>query len=119
MQFVLASKEKNGHFIFYLSGDLDYEAARRLKEVFVEQLGKGTRHFVLNMEGLKIIASYSLSTILKMSYLAKKSDATVAIVCPVGNVWDVFYVLEIGKVIPLFASEDAFWKSVQAGAQRP
>jgi anti-anti-sigma factor len=116
MQFVLSSKERNGYFIFSLSGDLDYESARRLKEVFLEQLGKGTKHFVLNMEGLKIIASYSLSTILKMSYLAKKSDATMAIVCPVGNVWDVFYVLEIGKVIPLFATEEEFWNSVPGDA---
>ncbi|HMD67429.1 MAG TPA: STAS domain-containing protein [Chitinivibrionales bacterium] len=111
MQFIMTSLEKNGCFIFYLSGDLDYEGAHKLREAFVEHLGLGRKRFLLNMEGLKIIASYSLSTILKMSYLAKKAGATMAIVCPAGNVWDVFYVLEIGKVIPLFPSEEAFWKS--------
>ena len=110
MQFVLTSQRKNGHLVFYLSGDLDYEGARHLKETFGESLAQGEKAFVLNMEALKIIASYSLSVILKLSYLAKKSGATMAIICPVGNVWDVFYVLEIGKVIPLFSSEDAFWQ---------
>ena len=113
MQFVLTPEKKDGRLFFHLSGDLDYEGSRQLKVAFGEHLSRGEKAFVLNMSGLKIIASYSLSTILKLSYLAKKSGATMAIICPAGNVWDVFYVLEIGKVIPLFSSEDAFWKEAE------
>jgi anti-anti-sigma factor len=110
MRFVLTCKKKDSHLVFYLSGDLTYEGSCTLKEAFGEAIGRGEKRLVLNLEGLKIIASYSLSTILKLSYLAKKNHATLAIVCPEGNVWDVFYVLEIGKVIPLFSSEEELWK---------
>jgi anti-anti-sigma factor len=113
MQFVLTQQKKDGHSIFYLSGDLTYEGSCRLREAFGEAIARGEKRLVLNLEGLKIIASYSLSTILKLSYLAKKNKATLAIICPEGNVWDVFYVLEIGKVIPLFSSEEKFWQKTK------
>ncbi len=113
MQFVLTSRKQGDHLFLYLSGDLDYDAARKLKDAFSGAVERGEKRFVLNLEGLKIIASYSLSTILKLSYLAKKNGATMVIICPSGNVWDVFYVLEIGKVIPLFSSEDAFWQATK------
>jgi anti-anti-sigma factor len=110
MQFLLTMEKKNGYVVFYLAGNLNWEGARKLTEAFNNELIGGERHFVLNLEGLKIIASYSLSTILKLSYLAKKQYGSVAIICPEGNVWDVFYVLEIGKVVPLFPSEEKFWQ---------
>lgn len=116
MQFVLTSQKKDNYLIYNLCGDLDYDAARKLKDAFQDSLTQGEKLFVFNMEGLKIIASYSLSTILKLSYLAKKSGASLDIICPAGNVWDVFYVLEIGKVIPLHASEEAFWNAVKSSA---
>jgi anti-anti-sigma factor len=112
MQFLITSHEKNDHLVFYLSGDLNYEGACKLKTAFNEAVDAGGRDFVLNLEGLKIISSHALSTILKLSYVAKKNKGTVAVICPEGNVWDVFYVLELGKVIPIFSSEEAFWSSV-------
>jgi anti-anti-sigma factor len=110
MQFLLTTQKKNGYVVLYLAGNLNWEGARKLSETFNEELGRGEKHFVLNLEALKIIASYSLSTILKLSYLAKKQNGSIAIICPEGNVWDVFYVLEIGKVVPLFPSEENFWQ---------
>lgn len=110
MQFLLTMQKKNGYVVFYLAGNLNWEGARKLSQTFNDELGRGEKHFVLNLEGLKIIASYSLSTILKLSYLAKKQNGSIAIICPEGNVWDVFYVLEIGKVVPLFPSEEKFWQ---------
>jgi anti-anti-sigma factor len=110
MQFLLTTQKKNDYVVFYLAGNLDWDGARKLNEAFTSELGRGEKHFVLNLEGLKLIASYSLSTILKLSYLAKKQNGSVTIICPEGNVWDVFYILEIGKVVPLFPSEEKFWQ---------
>jgi anti-anti-sigma factor len=110
MQFLLTMQKKNGYVVLYLAGNLNWEGARKLNETVNDELSRGEKKFVLNLEGLKIIASYSLSTILKLSYLAKKQNGSVTIICPEGNVWDVFYVLEIGKVVPLFPSEEKFWQ---------
>jgi anti-anti-sigma factor len=109
MQLLIGSQKKNGHYIFFLSGDLNYEGACKLKNAFNEALNSGETLFILNLEGLKIISSHALSTILKISYLAKKKNGTVKVVCPEGNVWDVFYVLELGKVVPLFSTENELW----------
>jgi anti-anti-sigma factor len=111
MQFLITSHKKNGHLVFYLSGDLNYEGACKLKNAFNDAVAAGEKNFILNLEGLKIISSHALSTILKLSYLAKKCNGTIAVICPEGNVWDVFYVLELGKVIPIYPSEESFWSS--------
>jgi anti-anti-sigma factor len=111
MQLLITSHKKKGCFFFYLSGDLNYEGACRLKNSVGDALSSGEKKIILNLEGLKIISSHALSTILKLSFLAKKSNGEVAVICPEGNVWDVFYVLELGKVIPLYSSEEAFWAS--------
>jgi anti-anti-sigma factor len=111
MQFLITSQKKKGHSIYFLSGDFNYEGACRLKNAVGDAITGGEKNFILNLEGLKIISSHALSTILKLSYLAKKNGGQVAVICPEGNVWDVFYVLELGKVIPIFSSEDAFWAS--------
>jgi anti-anti-sigma factor len=111
MQFIITSQKKNNNFVFFLSGDLNYDGTRKLKNAFNEALAAGEVNFILNLEGLKIISSYALSTIIKLTYLAKKSKGAVRVICPEGNVWDVFYVLELGKVIPTFSSEEALWNS--------
>lgn len=111
MQFLLTMQKKNGHTVFNLAGDLNYEGACKLKNAFNDAIASGDIHFVLDLAGLKIISSYALSTILKLSYMAKKNKGSVNILCGQGNVWDVFYVLEIGKVIPVFESIEAFWAS--------
>jgi anti-anti-sigma factor len=115
MQFMITNQIKNGRTVFYLSGDLNYEGTVKLKDAFNAALAGNETNFVLNMQGLKMISSYSLSTILKLSYLAKKHNGSVAIICPEGNVWDVFYILEFGKVLPLYPSEDKLWEALKNG----
>jgi anti-anti-sigma factor len=111
MQFLFTSYKKNDFLIFDLSGDLNYEGTLKLKSAFNAAISAGDKNFILNLEGLKIISSHALSTILKLSYVAKKNNGSIAVICPEGNIWDVFYVLELGRVIPIFSSEDAFWAS--------
>jgi anti-anti-sigma factor len=111
MQFLLTSLKKNNHLVFSLSGDLNYEGACKLKNAFNDAMAAGEANFVFNLEGVKIISSHSLSTILKLSYMAKKNDGSIKIVCPEGNVWDIFYVLELGKIMEMFSTEEALWAS--------
>jgi anti-anti-sigma factor len=111
MQFLITSLKKNNHCILYLSGDLNYDGACKLKNAFNDAVTAGEINFVFNLEGLKIISSHALSTILKLSYIAKKNEGSIKIICPEGNVWDIFYVLELGKIMEIFSSEDALWAS--------
>jgi anti-anti-sigma factor len=111
MQFLITYCKKKSLFFLYLSGDLNYDGACKLKNSVGDAISSGEKKIVFNLEGLKIISSHALSTILKLSYMAKKNNGSITIICPEGNVWDVFYVLELGKIIPIFSSEEAFWAS--------
>jgi anti-anti-sigma factor len=115
MQFLISSLKKNNHFVLGLSGDLNYEGACKLKNACGNAIAAGEKNFVFNLEGVKIISSHALSTILKLSYMAKKNDGSIKIICPEGNVWDIFYVLELGKIMQIFSSEKALWASLDIG----
>jgi len=117
MKFCIASLEKNHHRVFSLSGDLNYDGAAKLKNAFNEAIAAGDREFVFNLEGVKIISSHALSTILKLSYTARKNNGGIKVVCPQGNVWDIFYVLELGKIMQIFSSEEALWASQTVGTE--
>jgi anti-anti-sigma factor len=117
MQFLISSLSKNDHLVYYLSGDLNYEGATKLKNAFHDAIAAGEKDFVFNLDGIKIISSHALSTILKLSYTAKKNDGSIKVICPEGNVWDIFYVLELGKIMEIFSSEDALWAALGVGTQ--
>jgi anti-anti-sigma factor len=111
MNFYLRNKNEKGYTIIYIGGSLGYDGACKLNELVNNELNSGVNKIVLNLEDLKLIASYALSVILKISYNIKKKNGYFAIICPEGNVWDVFYVLELYKVIPFFESEEKFWEN--------
>jgi anti-anti-sigma factor len=116
MQLLIRTEKKNNHTLFHLSGDLDYEGTCKLKDTFLSAVAADEKNFVLNLEALKIISSYALSIVLKLSYLAKKNEGTVKIICPPGNVSDIFFVLELARVLPLYSSEEELWASEKKGS---
>ncbi len=79
--------------------------------LFEESVERGMLKFVIDMEGLKTISSYALSIILKLNDSIKGKQGIFKIICPEGNVCDVFNVLDIAAVIPLYSSEDELWKN--------
>ena len=110
MDLVVQSSAKKDHTIFKISGDLNYDGILYLKQAFENALKEGAMRFIIDMENLRTISSYALSIILKINDAIKDKKGTLGIICPEGNVLDVFNVLDIGNVIPLYSSEDELWK---------
>jgi STAS domain. len=111
MDLVVQTIVKNNYTVFKMTGDLNYDGILYLKQVFEEAFTRGVVQFVLDMENLRTISSYALSIILKLSDTVKAKQGELKIICPAGNVSDVFNVLDIATVIPLYSSEDDLWKN--------
>jgi anti-anti-sigma factor len=111
MDLVVQTIVKNNHTIFKINGDLNYDGILYLKQLFEGSIERGMHKFVVDMEGLKTISSYALSIILKLNDIIKGKQGIFKIICPEGNVCDVFNVLDIAAVIPLYSSEDELWKN--------
>jgi anti-anti-sigma factor len=111
MDLVVQTITKNDYTIFKMTGDLNYDGVLYLKQVFEEAFARGKLQFIIDMENLKTISSYALSIILKINDLVKAQQGVLKIICPDGNVSEVFNVLDIAAVIPLYSSEDELWKN--------
>jgi anti-anti-sigma factor len=94
-----------------MTGELNYDGVLYLKQVFEEAFTRGTLQFIIDMENLRTISSYALSVILKINDTVKARQGVIKIICPDGNVSEVFNVLDIAAVSPLYSSEDELWKN--------
>jgi anti-anti-sigma factor len=111
MDLVVQSIAKKNYTIFKISGDLNYDGILYLKQAFESALKEGVGRYIIDMENLRTISSYALSIILRLNDAIKEKKGALKIICPEGNVLDVFNVLDVGNIIPLYPSEDALWKN--------
>jgi len=111
MELLLETAKRRNHTFFKISGDLNYEGSLRLKKVFDEAFLLTEIHFVLDLKNCKIISSFALSMILKLNDMIKEKNGSFKIICPSGDVSEVFDVLDIRNVIPIYSSENELWQN--------
>ena len=111
MELVLETARRSNFTIFKPMGELNYEGALRLKQVFQDAFKLDEKNFILDLKGCKTISSYTLSVILKLNDLIKEKKGILKIVCPPGDVSDIFDVIDIRNVIPTFSSDEELWRN--------
>jgi anti-anti-sigma factor len=111
MELVLEVGKKNNVTIFRPMGDLSYEGGLRLKQAFQDSFAVGEKNFVIDLKGCKTISSFALSVVLKLNDTIKEKNGTLKLVCPRGDVSDIFDVIDIHNVIPIFLSEEELWRN--------
>jgi anti-anti-sigma factor len=112
MELLLETAKKNNYTIFKPIGELNYEGALRLKQAFLNAFALSEKNFILDLKGCKTISSFTLSVILKLNDTIREKKGALKIVCPRGDVSDIFDVIDIRNVIPLFSSEEDLWQNI-------
>ncbi len=109
MELLLETSKRNNYTIFKPIGELNYEGALRLKQAFLDAFALGDKDFIIDLKGCKTISSFTLSVILKLNDSIKEKDGKFKLVCPRGDVSDIFDVIDIRNVIPIYASDEELW----------
>jgi anti-anti-sigma factor len=112
MELLFEVEKKNNFTIFKPVGELNYEGALRLKQVFQDAFALGDQAFILDLKGCKTISSFALSVILKLNDTIKEKKGIFNLVCPRGDVSDIFDVIDISNVIPIFPTEEELWRTI-------
>jgi anti-anti-sigma factor len=112
MELLLETSKRNNYTIFKPLGELNYEGALRLKQAFHDAFALDEKNFVLDLKGCKTISSFTLSVILKLNDSIKEKNGKLKLVCPRGDVSDIFDVIDIRNLIPIFLSEEELWQSI-------
>jgi anti-anti-sigma factor len=111
MDLLLEIGKKNNVTIFKLIGDLSYEGSLRLKQAFQDAFAHNERDFIIDLKGCKTISSFTLSLLLKLNDTIKEKNGTLKLFCPRGDVSDIFDLIDIRNVIPIFVSEEELWRN--------
>ena len=111
MELLLETGKKNNFTIFKPIGELNYEGALRLKQAFHDSFVREEKAFILDLKGCKTISSFAISVILKLNDAIKEKNGSLKLVCPRGDVSDIFDVIDIRNVIPMYLSEDDLWRA--------
>jgi anti-anti-sigma factor len=120
MQLLLETAKKNNFTFIKPAGELNYEGAMRLKQAFNDVMDLGEKNFILDLKNCKTISSFALSMILKLNDSIKEKNGFFYLICPNGDVADIFDVIDIGNIIPIYSSEDELWlKTSQDHSVRP
>jgi anti-anti-sigma factor len=112
MELLLETGKKNNYTIFKPIGELNYEGSLRLKQAFLDSFAIGENAFILDLKGCKTISSFALSIILKLNDSIAEKNGSLKLVCPRGDVSDIFDVIDIRNVIPIFQSEEDLWRAI-------
>jgi len=112
MELLLETAKKNNYTIFKPIGELNYEGALRLKQAFHDSFALNEKFFILDLKGCKTISSFALSVILKLNDSIKEKNGSFKLVCPRGDVSDIFDVIDIRNVIPIYQSDDDLWRGI-------
>jgi anti-anti-sigma factor len=120
MQFLIETVKKNDFTFIKHNGELNYEGAMRLKLTFNDAINLGEKKFILDLKNCKTISSFALSVILKLNDSIKEKNGVFMLVCPSGDVADIFDVIDIRNLIPIFSSENELWqKTSQDNLKNP
>lgn len=97
-------KEKEA-FVFTLAGRLDVLSAPEAKKVFKEWLDGGESRLVGDLSGLDYVSSAGLRVLLEVARAAAKSGGGLSLFGLKERVREVFEVVGLESLIPLFATK--------------
>jgi anti-anti-sigma factor len=109
MKLLLETAKRKNHTFFKVIGELNYDGALRLKKAFGDALALGEIFIIIDFTKCRTITSFALSILLRINDTLKEKKGTLRFICPSGNVLEVFDVVDVKNIIPVFATENELW----------
>jgi anti-anti-sigma factor len=106
MELLLETFKRQNHTFIKIAGDFTFEGSLRLQKAFDDALLLSEIHFILDLKNCKLISSFAFSMILKLNDTVKEKNGTFKIISPSGDIAEVFDILGIRDVIPMYSSEE-------------
>jgi len=88
-----------------------------LKELINERIDEGYKHFLLNMENVKIIDSCGVGLVISANNLTASRQAKLYLTNIKPFIIKIFDIMRISKHLNLFESEDEALQAIQKDSQ--
>lgn len=104
MAFQISTQEQGGTLVVSLSGSLDTLFAEDLKTAFGQVLRTGKKHVVLNLQGVKYVASSAIRAFIYLGKSLQQNQGALRMAQVNPKVLEVFKMVGLGTAIPIFNS---------------
>jgi len=102
----IQTKENQGVHIFELSGEVDFNSSRELREKFQETLGKNCSKMLVNLKKVTYVDSSGLATFVEALQKIGQLGGKLILVGLVPAVRGVFEIAKLDSIFTLEESEE-------------
>ncbi len=107
MQLRTEVSELAGWTVVSVYGELDVATAPELRERLIEQISDGHLRLVLDLDGVDVLDSTGLGTIVGALKRARTHGGDLRLVCTDTRIMRLFEITGLDKAVPLLPSLDA------------
>ncbi len=108
----IIEKKQDNFSVFKLTGRLDSNTSLSFEKKLFEAIENGTRHMVLDFEGLDYISSAGLRVILKTTKNLKNTNGRLVLCSMQDYVKEVFEISGFDSFLPIVKTVDDALKSM-------
>ncbi len=105
-EFTLTKKKEKNVFIIETNGYLNNIGGEKIAEVCYEEIDKGTKNFVLNLENTKVVNSIGVSILIEIIEKLQDIDGRLGYYNLAPIVEKTFNIMGLTKYSSVFQSEN-------------
>jgi anti-anti-sigma factor len=105
---IIKEKTMNGLPVVSLSGKLDIFSRNAFKETAEKYTAMGTKGVILDFQGVTFVDSVGLGVLAVVARTFQKLKGRIILVNPQDQVKDLFFEMNLGKMIPMYKTDEEF-----------
>ena len=95
------------HTVLAVKGEVDVYTAPRLREKLVELVSHGSKHLIVDLEGVDFLDSTGLGVLVGGLKRLRSHDGDLSLVCSQHRILKVFEITGLTKVFAIYDSVEA------------
>lgn len=96
---------REGVTVIALGGEVDVYTSPRLKQEMVDQLSRGTRHLVLDLNGVEYLDSTGLGVLIGGLKRTRERSGDLRLICDNIRILRIFEITGLTKIFEIYPSE--------------
>ncbi len=106
MDLSLSARTVGDRTVVEVGGAINVDTAPKLREQFVELIGEGSYHLVLDMERVDFLDSAGLEVLVDVLKRAREHEGSLRLVCNQERILKIFRTAELTKTFPFHTTVD-------------
>lgn len=115
MEVEINLKEKDDFVSLNLKGEIDVYTSPKLKEKVIEEVEKGIKNLVINLQDVSYIDSTGLGILIGTLKRMKEREGKLYLIFSSARLNRIFEITGLNKIFIIYPSEEEMFKNLKCG----